>query len=94
MKLALSCLLFVGSILSTYGQCDENLTATPGSYLVTMDPDKTDAIEAPYIINNCLYLEQIESVRKDDKDATLKVGNYIIEVYSRNRVINLESTEQ
>ncbi len=75
-------------------QCNENLTAKPGTYKVTMNQDRVDSYIAPYAFTDCYFLEEIESNRKDTQEVTLELGNYIIRVYSRERVINAKQSEE
>ena len=94
MKLIIYCALFFGFNISVSAQCDDDLTAKAGTYLVTMNQEKVDSQSAPYSLTNCYFLELIESNRKLNEDVTLELGNYIIKVYSKNRVINSNPSEQ
>ena len=84
--------IFLVLILScsslSFAQCDEQLTAKPGTYSLQMNPEKVDVTTAPITLVNCAYLEQIEASRLDNKDVTIELGNYIVKVFSRNRVLN------
>jgi hypothetical protein len=93
MKTLFLSLLLICSSLA-YAQCDEQLTADPGTYQVEMNPEKVDATNAPVTLVNCAHLLQIEASREDDKDVTLELGNYIVRVFSKNKVLNPQLSQE
>ena len=77
-----------------FAQCDEQLTANPGTYSVEMNPEKVDATNAPITLVNCSYLLKIEASREDNEDITLELGNYIVRVFSKNNVLKTKLSHE
>ena len=95
LRMRTTCLLiglFVASCSMSIAQCDSELAAAPGTYLVEMNLEKVDATTAPIQLADCAQLEEIESNRRDEEDTTIELGNYIVTVYSRSRVINIQNS--
>lgn len=87
-------IVILGFVFNARTQCDESLTAKPGTYLLKMNPEKTDVTVAPYTTTNCYYLEQIEASREFDQDIELVLGNYVIIVFSKKKLITIKSNEE
>jgi len=89
-------LLFMITFLSylSTGQCDPSEVALAGTYKVEMNPEFTDTKVAPQTLVICEDLVKIESERKENQRIFLEIGNYIVEVYSRSSINNLNTSEQ
>lgn len=86
------CGMFAMLTFASMAQCDSELSAQTGTYSVSANPQKTDITTAPIALSECSQLEEIESKRENQHDVTVEIGNYIVLIYSRNRVANLNHT--
>jgi hypothetical protein len=68
------CAFLFGMTTTTIAQCDSELSAPTGTYLVKMNPEKVDATQAPTFLAHCSDLELIDK----NKDLTNKILNKII----------------
>lgn len=93
MKQTLLCVLFLCSVFAVNGQCDETLTAKAGTYKILHNPEKMDSDYTPYQLTNCSFLEQIELNRHQTQNIFIELGNFIIEIYSRDKELELKSQE-